>query len=81
MRTIGRRIGASRTQEIVTNIVLPFVAAYAENTGDRKLYETAKARYARLPAAPSNSIVRLAGGQLFHSILDSLLRATVALVT
>lgn len=59
-------IGVSRAQEIVANIVLPFVAAYAEHTGDRKLCETAKARYARLPAAPSNSVVRLASGQLFE---------------
>lgn len=59
-------IGVSRAQEIVANIVLPFVAAYAETNGDRKLCETAKAQYARLPAAPSNSIVRLASGQLFE---------------
>jgi hypothetical protein len=59
-------IGASRAQEIVVNIVLPFVAAYAENNGDRTLYETAKAHYARLPAVPSNSIIRLASSQLFE---------------
>jgi hypothetical protein len=59
-------IGESRAREIVANIVLPFVAAYAENDGDRKLYETAKALYARLPAAPSNSILRLASSQLFE---------------
>jgi len=59
-------IGASRAREIVANVVLPFVAAYAENNGDRKLYETVKEQYARLPAAPSNSVVRLATGQLFE---------------
>jgi len=59
-------IGESRAREIVANIVLPFVAAYAENDGDHKLYETAKERYARLPAAPSNSILRLASSQLFE---------------
>jgi hypothetical protein len=59
-------IGADRSRELVSNIVLPFVAAYAENEGDGKLSEAAKARYARLPAAPSNSIVRLASGQLFE---------------
>ena len=59
-------IGATRAQEIVANIVLPFVAACAENNNDRKLYETAKVRYSRLPAAPSNSVIRLACGQLFE---------------
>jgi hypothetical protein len=59
-------IGENRAREIVANIVLPFVAAYAENDGDRKLYAIAKARYAGLPAAPSNSIIRLASGQLFE---------------
>jgi hypothetical protein len=59
-------IGTSRAREIISNIVLPFVAAYAENDGDRKLYEIAKVRYAQLPAAPSNSIIRLASCQLFE---------------
>ncbi len=60
-------IGLSRAQEIVANIVLPFVAAYGEHSGDAKLYEAAKAGYARLPAAPSNSILRLAASQLFEN--------------
>jgi len=59
-------IGESRAREIVANIVLPFVAAYAENDGDRKLFETSRELYTRLPAAPSNSIIRLASGQLFE---------------
>ena len=59
-------IGASRAQEIVVNVVLPFVAACAENNGDWKLSEAAKAQYSRLPAAPSNSVIRLASGQLFE---------------
>ena len=60
-------IGVSRAQEIVANIVLPFAAAYAENIGNLKLYEAAKTGYSRLPAAPSNSILRLAAGQLFEN--------------
>jgi hypothetical protein len=60
-------IGASRAREIMTNIVLPFVAAYAEHNGDAKLYEAVKACYSRLPAAPSNSVVRLAASQLFEN--------------
>jgi len=59
-------IGASRAEETVANIVFPLVAAYAENNGDRTLYETAKAYYSRLPAAPSNSVTRLASSQLFE---------------
>jgi hypothetical protein len=58
-------IGASRAQEIIANIMLPFVAAYAQESGNEKLAESAKAQFARFPAAPSNSIIRLASGQLF----------------
>ncbi len=60
-------IGVSRAQEIVTNIVLPFAAAYAQSIGNPKLYEAARTAYWRLPAAPSNSILRLAAGQLFEN--------------
>ena len=62
-------IGASRAREIVGNIALPFVTAYAQERGDEKLAQTAKARFARFPAAPSNSILRLASGQLFEEPL------------
>ncbi|MGD1018569.1 MAG: DUF2851 family protein [Verrucomicrobiia bacterium] len=60
-------IGLDRAREIVANIALPFVAAYAESNGDAKLYEAAKTGYSRLPAAPSNSILRLAASQLFDN--------------
>jgi hypothetical protein len=60
-------IGVSRAREIVANIALPFVAAHAEHNGDAKLYEAAKAGYSQLPAAPSNSILRLAASQLFEN--------------
>ncbi|HUI07866.1 MAG TPA: DUF2851 family protein [Verrucomicrobiae bacterium] len=59
-------IGASRAREIVANIVLPFVAAYARDRDDDKLARAAQTQYMRLPAAPSNEIVRLASGQLFE---------------
>ncbi len=59
-------IGASRAREIVANIVLPFVAAHAHDRGDEKLAQAARIQYARLPAAPSNNVVRLASGQLFE---------------
>jgi hypothetical protein len=58
-------IGASRAGEIVANIVLPFVAAYAQDRGDEALMRAAQMQYAKLPAAPSNNVVRLASGQLF----------------
>jgi hypothetical protein len=62
-------IGASRAREIVANIVLPFVAAYAQDADNEKLAESARAEFARFPATPSNSIIRLASGQLFDEPL------------
>jgi hypothetical protein len=60
-------IGLSRAQEIVTNILLPFAAAQAQNIGNPKLHEAVKTAYSELPAPPSNSILRLAAGQLFQN--------------
>ena len=58
-------IGATRAQEILANVALPFVAAYAENRRDDRLRSKAKAHYDALQPAADNSIVRLAGQQLF----------------
>jgi len=58
-------IGAARATEIVTNIILPFAAALAEQRGDPALVAQVKSRYAGNRPAPSNSILRLAGQQLF----------------
>jgi hypothetical protein len=58
-------IGAARAQEIVTNIVLPFVAAFARSNGDHNLEVKARSRYAALRAMEANSLLRLASGQFF----------------
>jgi hypothetical protein len=58
-------IGAARAQEIVANIVLPFVAAYARANGDYNLEAKARSRYAALRAMEANSLLRLASGQFF----------------
>lgn len=58
-------IGDARAQEIVANIVLPFVAAYAHGAGDERLHAKATGQYAALRAAAGNSVARLAGQQLF----------------
>lgn len=60
-------IGAARTHEIVANVVLPFLAAQAEWAGDAGLRAQARAAYAALAAGPSNSLLRLAGEQLFDT--------------
>jgi hypothetical protein len=60
-------IGSGRAREILANIALPFVAAYAQSGGDEPLAQAARARFAQLPAARSNNVVRLASGQLFGS--------------
>ncbi len=56
-------IGEARAKEIVANVVLPFLAA----TDDDRLRAKAKARYDALRAAPSHSVLRLAGQQLFET--------------
>jgi len=58
-------IGASRAQEIVTNIVLPFVVAYARTNDDRNLEAKACSRYAALHSMEANSLLRMASGQFF----------------
>jgi hypothetical protein len=65
-------IGASRAEEIIANIVLPFVAAL----GDDRLHEKAKARYDALRTTSTNSLVRLAGQQLFDSAVAGKLAKT-----
>ncbi len=56
-------IGQSRADEIVANVVLPFIAAL----DDDRLRAKAKARYDALRPAPGHSILRLAGQQLFET--------------
>ena len=58
-------IGASRAEEILSNVLLPFAAAVAESAGDDRLLAKVRERYAALRSSPSNSILRLAGQQLF----------------
>jgi hypothetical protein len=60
-------IGHARTHEIVANVVLPFIAAQAELAEDSTLRAKARAAYATLDPAMSNSVLRLAGEQLFGS--------------
>ena len=62
-RRASELIGVARADEIVANIILPFAAALDA----RSLQSQAKARYDALPRAPSNSILRLAGQQLFET--------------
>ena len=66
-RKASELIGEARAAEIVANIVLPFVTAYAETRGDDKLRAKAVDRYRALRSSPSNSILRLASQQLFET--------------
>ena len=60
-------IGSARAEAIVTNVVLPFVAAYARDDANPRLEQQAAARYAAAPAEATNSMLRLAAQQLFGS--------------
>ena len=55
-------VGVTRAEEIVANIVLPFVAAH-----EPRLAAKVQARYAALRPDADNAIVRLAGKQLFDN--------------
>ena len=67
-----RECFGAAAEEIVANIVLPFVAAL----GDDRLHEKAKARYDALRTTSTNSLVRLAGQQLFDSAVAGKLAKT-----
>ncbi len=58
-------IGEARARELVSNVVLPFAAAYAQSTGREPLARRVKECYDALRSAPSNSVLRLATQQLF----------------
>ncbi len=58
-------IGEGRSKEIVTNVVLPFLAAYSIELVNEGLQEKVLARYAALPLGPTNSVLRLASQHLF----------------
>ncbi len=65
-------IGESRAEEIEANVLLPFAAAMAERGGDDGLRTTVHVRYTALAPAPANSVLRLAGQQLFDTPSRSL---------
>ena len=58
-------IGPLRVQQIISNVVLPFTAAYAEVNADARLLDQVRRRYAALPHGEMNSLLRLAGQQFF----------------
>ena len=60
-------IGDGRAREIVANVVLPFVGALARIQRDPHLYEKARTGFLALRPGPTNSILRLAAGQMFGS--------------
>jgi hypothetical protein len=64
-RRAPRLIGPARAGEILANVLLPFVAAWAAAEGDDALAGRARQQFAALRPAPSNSVLRLAAMQLF----------------
>jgi hypothetical protein len=51
-------IGIGRAREMAVNVVLPFLVARSEETGDAALGEKALALYRRYPSLPSYGILR-----------------------
>ncbi|HUS17780.1 MAG TPA: DUF2851 family protein, partial [Chloroflexia bacterium] len=58
-------IGADRAAEMLVNIVLPFLDAWAVTTDDAPLTATARAVYAALPGQAGNAITRAMTGEVF----------------
>ncbi len=63
----GRLVARGRAQDIVTNVVLPFVHAWATSEGDPMRANRALSLYRHQPGAPDNTITRDLGGLLFGS--------------
>ena len=51
-------LGASRAGEMAVNVLLPFCAAWAATTGDRRLRASSWSLYRAWPALPENEITR-----------------------
>ena len=54
----GSGIGQARAREVVVNVLLPFVAAWAKRGGDGALYTQAVALYESHPSMGLNSLLR-----------------------
>ena len=53
-----KQIGRSRARDILVNVLLPFLHAYAESIGDEGLRSTAAEAYAKAPKLQENEITR-----------------------
>jgi len=51
-------LGASHAHEIIVNVVVPFLLAYGDQTGDDRLSAAAADLWDRLPAGAGNALVR-----------------------
>jgi hypothetical protein len=63
----GPGLGEDRAGGLITNAVLPFALALAEQTGDAELLEGAARAWERLPAAEPNDVTRRAQRQVAGS--------------
>lgn len=69
-------LGASRADQVAVNVLAPFLAAYAEATGDAALAERAGQLWETLPGALDDSVARLTLAQIGGT---SALRITLAI--
>lgn len=51
-------IGGERVREILTNVILPFLVAYGEHTGDAEISDWATTLFRRAPAGGMNRLTR-----------------------
>jgi len=64
LATARPAIGQSRRRQIVTNVLAPFVAAYADQTRDEELSERVAGLWEQLPGSVSDRIARSARRQI-----------------
>lgn len=58
LASVEPQIGTSRRRQMIVNAIAPFLAAYAEVTGDDSLSETVAAAWERLPGAVDDAVAR-----------------------
>ncbi|MDZ7374912.1 MAG: DUF2851 family protein [candidate division KSB1 bacterium] len=64
-------LGRDRARDIVVNVVLPLLCAYAEESGDGALRAVAERTYRTYPRLPENEILRAMRARLWEELCEA----------